>query len=89
MPQEQQQIEVICVCDTGGRVRPLRFRFEDPEHQLRVLDIQEILYEKNIEYVGIEAILYGCRVRLEEREHLFELRYTIRSIKWVITRVLY
>ena len=89
MPREQQQIEVICVCDTRGNVRPLRFRFEDPEHQLRVLDIQEILYEKNTEYVGIEAILYGCRVILAGQEHLFELRYTIRSIRWVITRILY
>ena len=34
MPQEQQRIEVICVCDTGGNVRPLRFRFEDQEHRL-------------------------------------------------------
>lgn len=89
MPQEQQQIDVICVYDTGGNVRPLRFRFEDSEHQLHVIYIDEIIYEKNTEYVGIESILYGCRAELEGKEHLFELRYTIRSLRWVITRVLY
>ena len=89
MPQEQQKIEVICVCDTGGNVRPLRFRFEDQEHRLHVIGIQEIVYQKNTEYVGIESILFGCRAELEGKERLFELRYTIRSLKWVITRVLY
>ena len=89
MPQEQQQIEVLCVCTPPRRIRPLRFRFEDAQHQLHVLPVTDILYEKSTQYLGIDALVYGCQVQLEGKVHLIELRYTVRSLQWIVPRVLY
>lgn len=89
MPQEQQPIDVLCLYTAPNRIRPLRFRFETPQHQLQVLHITDILYEKPIQYLGIDALLYGCQVRQANRLHLIELRYTRRSMQWIVTRVLY
>lgn len=84
-----QPVEMICSCDRQGRVRPLRFRFADAAQMLHVVQITEIVYEKPTEYVGVAAIVYGCRAQMGERQHLFELRYTIRAMTWALVRILY
>ena len=70
-------------------MRPLRLRLEDAQHQLHVLPVTDILYEKSTQYLGIDALVYGCQVQLEGKVHLIELRYTVRSLQWIVTRVLY
>ena len=41
--EQGQKVEVISVCDTGGGLRPLRFRFEGEDHQLHRVDIDQVL----------------------------------------------
>lgn len=86
---EARTIDVIAVCNADGSFRPLRFRYEDEEHQLRRVKVDEVLCCKPIEYVGVEAFLYTCRSVDHEREHLYELKYTVRSHVWRLFRVLY
>lgn len=40
--EQGQKVEVISVCDTGGGLRPLRFRFEGEDHQLHRVDIDQV-----------------------------------------------
>lgn len=80
------QIEMISLCSTDGRLRPLRFRFEDEAHHLQTVCITEIVCDKQISYVGIEAFQFVCRGTLGGREKMFELRYTVRSHKWILFR---
>ena len=49
----------------------------------------DILYEKSTQYLGIDALIYGCQVQLGGKVHLIELRYTVRALQWIVTRVLY
>ena len=53
--EQDQKVEVISVCDTGGGLRPLRFRFEGEDHQLHRVDIDQVLSTREVSYVGIEA----------------------------------
>ncbi len=85
----EQQVEMICVCGSDGTLRPLRFRYEDEQHCLQVVNIAEVVSCKEICYVGIEAFLYVCRAYEAQQEHLFEVKYTVRSHKWVLHRKLY
>ena len=86
MKQKSCPIDMICVCSANGDIRPLRFRMENEEHQLLRVDIDEVISSKPIQYVGIEARIFLCRATVEDRQWLFELRYTIRSHCWSFVR---
>ncbi len=85
----RQKVEVIAVCDTCGQLRPLRLRFEGPDYQLHRVDVDRVLSVREVSYVGIEALIFLCRARLEERERMLELKYTIRSHSWELLRWIY
>jgi hypothetical protein len=83
------QVEMLCTCSTDGQLRPLRFRFEDAAHRLRTVSVTEVLCDKEICYVGIEAFQFVCKGLVEGAEKMFELRYTVRSHKWILFREIY
>lgn len=82
-------VEILTVCGTDGRMQPLRFRLEDENHQLHTVSVRQVLSVKEVQYVGIEAMVYLCRAEFEGRERLFELRYTVRTHRWVLLRMVY
>ena len=82
-------VDVIAVCSAGGDIRPLRLRVEDEQHQLMRIDIDDVVSTKEIQYVGIEAVIYLCRATVEEKQWLFELKYTIRTHTWCWLRKVY
>lgn len=86
MSQTHTPIDVICVCSSDGQIRPLRLRLEDEDHQLRRVDIDEIVSTRSIQYVGAEAKIYLCKASLSGREVLFEIKYSIRSHSWCLNR---
>lgn len=80
-------VHMLSLCDTQGRMEPVRFRVEDQAHQLHTISIQQILSQHAVEYVGIEAMVYLCKVVMDGRERVLELRYTVRSHKWMLQRM--
>ena len=84
-----QPVDVISVCSADGKIRPLRLRMEDEEHQLLRVDIDEIISMKPIQYVGIEAQIFLCKAVVKGKEWLFELKYTIRTHNWCFYRRVY
>jgi len=89
MTQCNIPIDVICVCDSGGEIRPLRFRIEDEGHELTRIDIDEVVNVKKIHYVGVEAHLFLCRATVNGVPWMIELKYTIRSHIWSLVRRVY
>lgn len=82
-------VDVISMCSANGDIRPLRLRMETEDHQLLRVDIDEIISSKKIQYVGIEAIVFLCRAMVEDKQWLFELKYTIRTHSWYLLRRVY
>ena len=79
-------VDVIAMCSANGDIRPLRFRMEDREHRLLRINIYEVISEKKVQYVGIEAKIFLCRATVQGKKRLFELKYTIRSHSWCLHR---
>jgi len=78
-------VQVILHCDANGTLRPLRFQFTDASRQCCVVHIEEIKDVRNVEFEGVEAVLYLCR----SQAHLYELKYLIQSHKWLLFRQIY
>ena len=89
MEQNICPVDVISVCTADGQIRPLRMRIEDRANQLLRVDIDEVVSVRQINYVGVEALIYLCRGTVSHRCWLFELRYMIRTHSWCMTRRLY
>lgn len=86
MEQKVCPIDVISICSACGEIRPLRLRLEDEEHRLLRIDVDEVISVKHIQYVGIEAQIFLCRVSVDGRKRIMELRYSIRSHSWSLMR---
>ena len=84
MDQAMYPVDVISVCSAEGDIRPLRLRFETREQQMLRVNIIEAVKIKEIPYAGVEAHIFLCRGRTEEREVQFELKYTFRSHTWCL-----
>jgi len=89
MEQTIYPVDVISLCSANGDIQPLRLRMEDEFHQLLRVDIDEIISCKEVQFVGIEALIFLCRATVQERTWLFELRYTVRSHNWSLIRKVY
>ncbi len=89
MEQVNTPVDVISMCSANGDICPLRLRMETEDHQLLRVDIDEVVSSKKIQYVGVEAYIFLCRATVEQREWLFELKYTIRSHSWRLLRKVY
>ena len=86
---ENLQIEMISLCAVDGTLTPLRFRLEDKEHCLQTVAIRQVVCYKPIQYAGVDAMQYPCKAVIEGKETLFELRYTIKTHRWTLFRVVY
>lgn len=82
-------VQVIVHCMADGSLQPLRFRFEDADHVLHTVHIDEIVDCRKVEYMGVDALLFLCKGIFACRERLFELKYTVHTHKWVLFRELY
>ena len=89
MDAKNYPIEMISVCGIDGNLMPVRFRYEAEDRSVRTVQISEVVCTKEIHYVGIEAIIYVCKAKMEEFERLLELKYTIRTHRWALFRVIY
>ena len=86
MNDRNMPVQMIAHCDADGSMQPLRFRFEDAEHTLHTVQITQVIDSRRVEYVGMEAYIYLCRAAMWGRERLFELKYTVRTHRWVLFR---
>lgn len=82
-------LQVIVHCEAGGDLRPLRFRYEDERHMVHTVQVDNITDTRKTNFVGIDAIHFICKGEEQGKEHMYELKYTISSHKWVLFRKIY
>ena len=82
-------VQVIVHCEAEGELRPLRFRYEDERHFVHTVQVDQITDTRSTAFVGIDAIHFICKTTEEGKEHMYELKYTINTHKWVIFRRIY
>lgn len=81
-------IQVFCLIDTNGKINPLRFRYETPDHQIETAHIEEIISRDEKRYVGIREKQFVCVIMMAGTTRTAEIRYHVDSQKWRIFRYL-
>lgn len=86
---KQSAVDVISVCSANGEIRPLRMQLVDEERQLLRANIESVVKCEEVRHVGAEAKIFLCRATVWGQKWLFELKYSIRSHNWTLTRRLH
>lgn len=81
-------IQTFCVVSMLGDFTPIRFRFEDNDHNIITVNINQILSHKETSFAGIKEIRYTCNALINNEMKMFELKYSIPSHKWSFFQML-
>lgn len=82
-------VEMISRCSTLGEMIPIKFRMENTSHEMITAKVDEVVYKKESNFAGVRTFEYGCKIHLEGKEQLIEVRYHVMSYKWEIKKVVY
>ena len=78
-------IQMVCAFLTQGDIKPLRFRYEDPEHQIITVDVDNILARKGMSIGYGGSLIFTCESEIDDVKRMYELRYEIGTHKWVFS----
>ena len=81
-------IQLIAVTSTLGDITPIRFRYENGEHELVTVNVDEIHAKKEMTIGKGGSIIYTCASLLDETKMLYQLRYEIGTHKWIFMKKL-
>lgn len=81
-------IQMISVCSTMGEFTPMRFRFEDENHEIETVKIEQILSHKETGFNGIREIRYTCQAVIGCESRMFIICYSVVSHKWKLLKML-
>ena len=86
MQRVLQPVDVIAMHSSDGEIIPIRFRVENEQRERFRVDVVEIIRVTQIEYVGAEATVYQCKIKLGDRCTTAELKYKFRSHSWYLLK---
>lgn len=81
-------IQLIAVTSTLGDITPIRFRYENGEHELVTVNVDEIHAKKEMSIGKGGSIIYTCASLIDETKMLYQLRYEIGTHKWIFMKKL-
>lgn len=84
MKQLLHPVDVIAMHSADGKMRPIRFRIENEQQECLRVDIDEIIKTTEIGYVGAEAMIFLCRVKMGRNHKILELKYKFRNHSWYL-----
>jgi len=82
-----KEIDMVVQHDTKGNLRPMRFRIHGDYGQLIVIGIDKIV---SVEHVGENknpVRAYMCKSIVEGIERIYELRFIVVNMKWILYRM--
>lgn len=81
-------IQMLAIADRNGKLTPIWFRFETPEHEIEKIAIEKTISRDESYCVGIREKRFICSAIIRDQRHLIEIRYNIESQKWRIFQFL-
>lgn len=77
-------IQLVGACSTLGDITPLWFRYEDEEHRMITVKIQEVVSAREETHCGRDYIRFICWSAAQGTSRLIELRYRISTHRWFL-----
>lgn len=76
-------IQLISVTSTLGDITPLRFRYENTDHEMITVSVDEVHAKKEMTIGKGGSIIYTCASVIDDAKMLYQIRYEIGTHKWI------
>ncbi|MCR4807430.1 MAG: hypothetical protein K5857_07110 [Lachnospiraceae bacterium] len=76
-------IQMICVISTLGDITPIRFRYENTEHEIITINVDEVHSKKEMTIGKGGSIIFTCASSTDDVRTLYQIRYEIGTHKWI------
>ena len=76
-------IQLIAVTSTLGDITPIRFRYENSEHELVTVNVDEIHAKKEMTIGKGGSIIFTCASAVDDIKMLYQVRYEVGTHKWI------
>jgi hypothetical protein len=80
-------VDMLAWFDKDGIPNPLRFRFSDEDECNLVIKVDKIINRDKEKLAGNEMILFRCQSLIDGIEKVYELKFEIRSCRWMIYKM--
>lgn len=70
-----------------GYPRPLRFRLENDDKSFSVVKVDRIIQKSMEKLAGNNMMVFRCQSMINGQEMLYELKYEIRTCKWILFKI--
>ena len=80
-------IEVLAVTDTLGNMSPLKFKAKTKSNEDIVISVDKVESRELEKMAGNKMLLYKCKGVVGEKQRDFELKFEIRSCKWMLWKM--
>lgn len=76
-------IQVIAWFDEKGKIRPVKFRYEEGEG-LKVILIEEILNREFKNLGGTPTWTFTCTSKIDGVKNIYHIKYDMLSNRWIV-----
>lgn len=79
-------IEMIAWFSEGGLPTPIKFKINS-ESMANVVKVDKVIYREVEKFAGNNVYLYRCQSVINNTERVYELKYELKSCKWMLFKM--
>ncbi len=80
-------IEMIAWFEEDGTPNPVRFKIVKEDGSNSVIKIDRVICKDKEKLAGNEMIIFRCQSIINGLERLFEIKYELRTCKWILFKI--
>lgn len=80
-------IDMVSWTDKAGKINPVRFRLQTEEGDNEVIKVDKIFTREKEKLAGNEMLLFKCQSVINNKQQPFELKYELRTCKWILWKM--
>lgn len=80
-------IDMVCWFEKTGIPHPVRFKVTKDDESETVIKVDKVITLDKEKLAGNEMLVFKCQSVMQNRERLFELKYEIKTCKWILFKM--
>ena len=80
-------VDMVTWFSKDGSLHPIRFRLQVEDESYKVINVDRIVHKSIEKLAGNDMIVYRCQSEINGVVKPFELKYEIRTCKWMLFKI--
>lgn len=80
-------VDMVCWFEKTGVPHPIKFRITAEDESEVVMKVNKVISIDKERLAGNDMLLFKCQSNIRNQQRLFELKYEIRTCKWILWKM--